>query len=68
MENRTETDSSLYIIDGDLNSADTIIEELDGVIQTTGNMELSKTLNEISDTYEVLRQLLKAGDGYVTNS
>ena len=47
------------VINSDLNGVNDIIEELDGIIQTTGNMELSKTLNEISESYELLKGLLK---------
>lgn len=57
-----EYETDLVIVDSDLNAADGIIENLDAIIQGTHNMELSKQLNEISDTYQMIRKLIKAGN------
>lgn len=57
MEDSRNTET--LVINSDLNAVSSIIEELDDIIQTTGNMELSKTLNEISESYELLKGLLK---------
>lgn len=57
MEDSRNTET--LVINSDLNAVNNIIEELDGIIQTTGNMELSKALNEISESYELLKGLLK---------
>ena len=49
----------LVIIDSDLVATDAIIIQLDDVIQSIGNLELSKQLNEISDCFETIKRLMK---------
>ena len=46
------------IVDSELNAADKLITELDEVIQQTNNMELSRQLNEISDSYKSIREFI----------
>jgi alkanesulfonate monooxygenase SsuD/methylene tetrahydromethanopterin reductase-like flavin-dependent oxidoreductase (luciferase family) len=58
MEDSQQAPQSRVLVDTDLQCADRIIEELDDLIQHTGNLELSKTLNEISESYESIRSLL----------
>jgi hypothetical protein len=54
-----EQEKEVIIVDSDLLAADAIITQLDDAIQNTGNLELSKQLNEISDCFEVIRKLMK---------
>jgi hypothetical protein len=58
MNAKQELEKELVIVNSDLSGANGIIFELDRAIQDTGNLELSKTLNEILDSYESLRELL----------
>ena len=58
MEDSQRTSSNVLLVNSDLSMADTLIEELDCAIQDTGNLELSKTLNEISESYELIRRML----------
>ena len=58
MENSREMEKSVVIVDGDLHGAESIIDELDQVIQRTGNLDLSKTINDISDSYREIRALI----------
>ena len=58
MENSQPTAKSVLIVDGDLHGAESIIDQLDHVIQSTGNLDLSKTINEISDSYQAIRALI----------
>ena len=57
MKNSPEMEKSVVIVDGDLHNAETIINELDTVIQNTGNLDLSRTLNEINGSLDLLRRL-----------
>ena len=57
MDNSREMEKSVTIVDGDLHCAESIIDELDTVIQNTGNLDLSRKLNEISGSFDVLRNL-----------
>jgi hypothetical protein len=59
MENNPKVESNCILIDGDLQGAESIIGQLDEMVQNTGNLKLSQTLNEISDSYESIRELLK---------
>ena len=59
MEDTTTTTSSKVLVNCDLVYADQLIEQLDEVIQNTGNLALSSTLNDILDSYESIRKLLK---------
>jgi hypothetical protein len=54
-----EYEKQLVIVDSDLIATDAIITQLDNAIQNTGNLELSKQLNEISDSFEAIRKLMK---------
>lgn len=54
-----ENEKELVIVNSDLLAADAIITQLDDAIQNTGNLELSKQLNEISDSYEAIRKMMK---------
>ena len=58
MENSRQMEKSVTIVDGELHSAESIIDELDQVIQSTGNLDLSKTINDISDSYQEIRALI----------
>lgn len=58
MNARQDFKQEVVIIDSDLNGVNQVIEQLDTVIQDTGNLELSKTLNDISDSYQAIRALL----------
>ena len=59
---RTEKafEKEVLLVNSDLTAADHLIDELDTVIQDTGNLELSKTLNDISDSYQAIRALLNS--------
>ena len=59
MDDFQQTETEVVLVNTDLSTADDIIEELDCAIQHTGNLELSKTLNEISESYESIRHMLK---------
>ena len=43
-----------------LKAVNEAIYELDDAIQGTRNLELSRTLNEIYDSYQSIRQIMKA--------
>ena len=58
MEDYRENETEQKRINHGLDTVDSVIYELDDAIQGTGNLELSKTLNEIYDSYQSLRQLL----------
>ncbi len=60
MEKSNQCTKNLVIVNSDLIAADSIINRLDEVIQDTGNLELSKQLNEISDLYQMVRNMIKA--------
>ena len=58
MEDYRENETEVKRINHGLDAMNGVIYELDDAIQGTGNLELSKTLNEIYDSYQSLRQLL----------
>ncbi len=62
MEKSNQCTKNLVIVNSDLIAADSIINRLDEVIQDTGNLELSKQLNEISDLYQMVRNMIKASE------
>ncbi len=59
MENLKSKTPYAVIVDSDFHNADHLITELDEVIQQTNNMELSRQLNEISDSYQSISDLIK---------
>ena len=58
MEETTQADANILLLNKDLRIASTLIEQLDTAIQHTGNLELSKTLNEIFESYQSIRNML----------
>ena len=58
MEDLLKAPSKTVLVNCDLHYADHIIEELDAAIQDTRNMQLSKTLNDILESYDAIRGLL----------
>lgn len=52
-------EKELLIVNSDLQATDAIITQLDDAIQRCGNLELSRQLNEISDCFEAIKQLMK---------
>jgi hypothetical protein len=59
MDDLQQTPPSKVLVNCDLLYADQIIEQLDGVIQDTGNLALSSALNDILDSYDSIRKILK---------
>ena len=60
MSHVENANAELFLVNPDLSTADHIIQELDRIIQQTENLELSRTLNEISDCYDSIRDVLQA--------
>ena len=58
MEDYREKETEVMRINHGLDAMNGVIYELDDAIQDTGNLELSRTLNEIYDSYQSIRQLL----------
>ena len=58
MEDYRENETEVMRINHGLDAMNGVIYELDDAIQDTGNLELSRTLNEIYDSYQSIRQLL----------
>lgn len=58
MEDYRENETEVKRINHGLDAMYGVIYKLDDAIQDTGNLELSRTLNEIYDSYQSLRQLL----------
>ena len=52
--------NNLKPADNGLAAVDSVIHELDDAIQDTGNLKLSKTLNDIYDSFQSIRELMKA--------
>ena len=59
MDDLQPTPPSKVLVNCDLIYADQIIEQLDSVIQDTGNLALSSALNDILDSYDSIRKILK---------
>jgi|GEM_PF-2849105 len=59
MDETQQAVPSKVLVNCDLVYADRLIEQLDEIIQDTGNLRLSGTLNDILDSYESIRKLLK---------
>jgi hypothetical protein len=59
MDDLQQTPPSKVLVNCDLFYADQIIEQLDSVIQDTGNLALSSALNDILDSYDSIRKILK---------